>query len=189
MAIGTGAYNPNLPGMTAEKGKSMFGHMDMYAAQQAGEDPRKVLAFLNANLNTLGPNNAPGGGGVYDIVAQQASAIQAAETAAAQRAQEIKRLEEKRAQEIARQEQLQLEAEARQAERLRQMEIGARTQAANKARAGLQSSLQIKSQSKAPGTGGTQGFKRRKLQVNPTAYSAVAAGAPTTSTAPGVLNV
>ena len=178
MAIGTGAYNPNLPGMTAAQGQSMFGHMDMYAAQQAGEDPREVLAFLNANLNTLGGNNAPGGGGVYDMISRQATAAQAAETAAARREAEIRR-----------QEQLQREAEARQAERLRQMEISSRTQAANKARAGLQSSMQIRSQSNAPGTSGTQGFKRRKLQVNPTSYSAVATGAPTTSTSSGVLNV
>ena len=129
MAIGTGNYNPNLPGMTAAQGQSMFGHMDMYAAQQSGEDPREVLAFLNANLNTLGGSNAPGGGGVYDMIAQQATAAQLADNAAAQRAQEAAQ----RAQEIARQEQLQREAEARQAERLKQMEISARTEAANKA--------------------------------------------------------
>ena len=189
MAIGTGAYNPNLPGMTAEQGQSMFGHMDMYAAQQSGEDPRQVLAFLNANLNTLGGGNAPGGGGVYDIVQQQAMALNQAEAAQAARQAELERQQRAREAEIRRQEQLQREAEARQAERLRQMEISARTEAANKARAGLQSSMQIRSQSNASGTSGTQGFRRRKLQVNPTAYSAVATGAPTTSTSSGVINV
>ena len=158
--------------------KTNFGHMDMYASNQAGTDPRDVLAFLNANPNTLSQDNRPGAGGVYDMIANQATAAQAAETAAAQRAEEI-----------ARQEQLQREAEARQAERLKQMEISARTEAANKARAGLQSKFQISSSSKSPETAGTQGFKRRQLQVNPTAYNALAAGSPKQTTLPGVINV
>ena len=157
-----------------------FGHMDMYASQQAGTDPRDVLAFLNANPNLLSQDNRPGAaGGVYDIVSQQATEAQTADKLAAQRAQEIQR-----------QEQLQREAEARQVERLRQMEIGARTQAANKARAGLQSRFQISYASKSPQTAGTQAFKRRQLQVNPvSSYNSVAAGRQNKGTVPGVINV
>ena len=190
MAIGTGAYNPNLVGMTAAQGESMFGHMDMYAAQQAGDDPRDVLAFLNANLDKLGGNNAPGGGGVYDLVQQQATTLTKTEEANALRNEEIARQEGIRQAEIRRQEQLQREAETRQVERLKQMEIGARTQAANKARAGLQSRFQISSASKSPQTAGTQGFKRRQLQVNPvSSYNSVAAGRQNKGTIPGVINV
>jgi len=85
--------------------------------------------------------------------------------------------------------QRQREAEQRQMERLRQMEIGQRTQAANTARAGLESKFQISSGSKSPKTAGTQGFKRRQLQVNPTAYKAIAAGSAQQAPLPGVINV
>ena len=160
---------------SAGASSSRFGHADMYSAQLAGTDPREILQFLTANPNKLSQDNKPGAGGVYDLIAQQAINSQAAEEAAAERAAEIKR-----------QEQMQAAAEAAQAERLRQMEIGARTQAANISRAGLESKFQIKSRSNAAGTGGTQGFKRRQLQVNPSVYSSVSAGKPTL---PGVLNV
>ena len=90
--------------------------------------------------------------------------------------------------EIQRQEKLQREAEEKQAENLRQMEIGARTEAANRSRAGMQSRFQINSGSNSPQTAGTQGFKRRQLQVNPRAYSALATGAPNRSTLPGAIN-
>ena len=83
----------------------------------------------------------------------------------------------------------QLEAEQRQMERLKQMEIGQRTQAANTARAGLESKFQISSGSKSPKTAGTQGFKRRQLQVNPTAYKALASGSSQQAPKSGVINV
>ena len=85
--------------------------------------------------------------------------------------------------------QRQLEAEQRQMERLKQMEIGQRTQAANTARAGLESKFQISSGSQSPKTAGTQGFKRRQLQVNPTAYKSIAAGSAQQAPLPGVINV
>ncbi len=163
---------------SAGASKTNFGHMDMYAAQQAGTDPRDLLAFLNANPNTLSQDNRPGAGGVYDMVAQQATV-----------AQENKKFADQRAQEIQRQERLQREAEARQVERLYQMEIGARTEAANKARAGLQSKFQISSASKAPQTAGTQAFKRRQLQVNPMTYNSLTAVTQNQGTLPGVINV
>lgn len=163
---------------SAGASSTKFGHADMYSAQLSGQDPREVLAFLTANPNKLSQDNRPGAGGVYDLIAQQAVNAQAAEDAAAQLAAEIKK-----------QEQMQREAEARQSERLRQMEISARTEAANKARAGLQSKFQISSSSKSPETAGTQGFKRRQMQVNPTAYNALAAGALKQTTLPGVINV
>ena len=164
MAIGTGAYGALAT--SPEAGKMYFGGADYSAALSAGRTNTEIFDWINSNMSKLSPGarNQPGGGDLYDQI--QASAL--------------------REKEVARQEEIQRQAAAAQAERLRQMEISARTQAANTARAGLQSNLQIKSQSKSPQTSGTQGFKRRSLQVNPTAYSAIAA---TPSTSPGVINV
>ena len=118
-------------------------------------------------------------------------AAQAAQQASEQRFQ--REQQEKQAQlqleAEARQTALQREAEVRQAERLKEMEIGQRTQAANTARAGLQSQFQISSGSKSNKTAGTQGFKRRKLQVNPATYNAVSSSSPSSTSKPGVLNV
>jgi len=97
---------------------------------------------------------------------------------------EIQRQQEAEQRQIA----TQLEAEQRQKDRLKQMEIGQRTQAANVARAGLESKFQISSSSKLPKTSGTQGFKRRQLQVNPTAYKALASGSSKQASSSGVLN-
>ena len=148
-----------------------FGHADYYAALASGKSNAEILSYIQSNPSQLHNNRYGPGELVEQITAAAGSERQAAE----------------RRREIEKQEQLQREAEARQVERLRQMEIGARTQAANTARAGLESSFQIRSNSKSPQTSGTQGFKRRKLQVNPTAYSAIAAGPPSKST--GVINV
>ena len=140
--------------------------------------PPGILNWINSNQGRLHSDRFQGSNELVSQITAAAGAEQQAAAAAARRQQEIQR-----------QEQLQREAEERQAERLRQMEISERTQAANKARAGLESSFQIRSKSKESNTGGTQGFKRRKLQVNPAAYSAIATGAPKTSTLPGVINV
>ena len=133
----------------------------------------------------MSQDNKPGAGGVYDIISQQAVAAQTADKIA----ESNSKLAEQRAKEIQRQEQLRREAEARQVERLKQMEIGARTEAANKARADLQSKFQISSASKSPQTSGTQAFKRRQLQVNPMTYNALTAGIQNQGTLPGVINV
>jgi len=175
MAIGTELYGATAP--SAADGMKYFGHADYSAALSSGHTNLEIFDWINNNFSKLsqGQKNQPGGGGLYDQIQQRA---QTEKQVAAQNQQ--------RQQEIARQEELQRQAEAAQVERLRQMEISARTQAANTARAGLESKFQIKSQSNAAGTGGTQGFKRRKLQVNPSVYSSVSAGK---STLPGVLNV
>ena len=181
MAIGTSA------GMSPD----LFGHLDYYNALSSGKSNRDVFSYINSNFSKLsrGAANQPGGGGLYDQIFAGVQREDAAEKALQLRAQEAAQ----RAAEIARQEQMQRQAEEAQAERLKQMEIGARTQAANIARSGLQSSLEIKSQSKSSRTAGTQGFKRRKLQVNPASYGSVAAGAAANATgktkSSGVLNV
>jgi len=160
---------------TSYGASNLFGHQDYYRALSSGQSNEQILAYIQANPNQL-HGNRYGPGELVQQITSAANQEQAARQAAQQRAMEIQR-----------QEQLQREAEERQAERLRQMEISERTQAANKARAGLESSFQIRSKSKESDTGGTQGFRRRKLQVNPAAYSAVAAGPQ--SKVPGVINV
>jgi len=155
-----------------------FGHADYYGNLAAGMSNQGILNWINSNQGRLHSDRFQGSNELVSQITAAARQEQQAAAAAAQRQQEI-----------ARQEQLQREAEARQAERLKQMEIGARTEAANKARAGLQSKFQISSSSKSPETAGTQGFKRRQLQVNPTAYNALASGSLKQTTLPGVINV
>jgi hypothetical protein len=152
-----------------------FGHADYYGNLAAGKSNQDILNWINSNQGQLHSDRF----GAGELVSQI--------TAAAAQERQMAQAEVQRRAEIARQEQLQREAEERQAERLRQMEIRERTQAANTARAGLESSFQIRSNSKSPQTSGTQGFKRRQLQVNPTAYSSIAAG-PQSKTS-GVINV
>jgi len=168
MAIGTGAYGAGSP--NAESGRKYFGGADYGAAISGGHTNVQIFDWINANFSKLSPGaaNQPGGGGLYDRIER-----------AAQQERSVEAQNRQRQGEIARQEQMQRQAEAAAAERLRQMEISSRTQAANLSRSGLQSALEIKSSSKSSRTAGTQGFRRRKLQVNPTAYSAVSSGADT----------
>lgn len=180
MAIGVSRIGP----LAGESGRQVFGSADYSAALSENYSNIQIFDWINKNFSKLspGPRNQPGGGGLYDQIQTRA-----------REEQKVIDANRRRQAEIARQEQLQRQAEAAQAERLRQMEIGARTQAANIARSGLQSALEIKSQSKSSRTAGTQGFRRRKLQVNPASYGAVAAGAAANTSAKtkssGVLNV
>jgi hypothetical protein len=176
MAIGTGAYNPNFPGMTAERGASTFGHADYAAALASGKSNQEILNWVQKNFSSFsqGPRNLPGGGGLYDAIAAGASqeSQAAAQRAATERSFNMQIQQQQR-------------QEQAQAERLKQMEISERVKAANAARAGMESQFQIKSASKSPKTSGTQGFKRRQLQINPTSYNAISAGAQPL----GVINV
>tara|TARA_Y100000385_G_scaffold55062_1_gene52611 strand:+ start:199 stop:747 length:549 start_codon:yes stop_codon:yes gene_type:complete len=182
MAIGTGAFG--FGASSEEAGEQYFGSADYSAALGQNYSNIQIFDWINSNFSKLSPGkrNQPGGGGLYDQIQMRAREEQSVIDA-----------NRRRQSEIARQEQMQRQAEAAQAERLRQMEIGARTQAANVARSGLQSALEIKSQSKSSRTAGTQGFRRRKLQVNPATYGSVAAGAAANTASQtkssGVLNV
>ena len=159
--------------ISTEYGQSteFFGHQDYYKALEKQLTNLQIKKYLDANMGKLRGVNVPGSAtGVYELASRGAG-----------QEQELMRQE----QELMRQR----EAEQREMERLKQMEIGQRTQAANTARAGFQSKFQIGSSSKSPQTAGTQGFKRRQLQVNPTAYKALSSGASSPATSPGVLNV
>ncbi len=147
-----------------------------FIAKYGGNESTMAHAGLQA------VNAASQAGLSYDEMRRQASAEGVTFQSGAQ---EVFRQYDAQQAELARQR----EAERQQIERLKQMEIGQRTQAANTARAGLESKFQISSGSKSPQTAGTQGFKRRKLQVNPTAYKSIAAGSAQQAPLPGVINV
>jgi hypothetical protein len=69
--------------------------------------------------------------------------------------------------------------------------LGQRTSLLNQARSGQMGALQIGGESQTPRTGGTQGFKRRKLQINPVTANALSGilGGTSAATQTNVLNV
>lgn len=69
--------------------------------------------------------------------------------------------------------------------------LGQRTSLQNQARAGQIGALQIGGESQTPRAGGTQGFKRRKLQINPVTANALEGilGGTSAATQTNVLNV
>ena len=69
--------------------------------------------------------------------------------------------------------------------------LGQRTSLLNLARSGQMGALQIGGASETPRTGGTQGFKRRKLQINPVTANALSGilGGTSAATPTNVLNV
>ena len=69
--------------------------------------------------------------------------------------------------------------------------IGQRTYQQNEARASEIGALQIGGAAETPRTGGTQGFKRRKLQINPVTANALSGilGGTAAATKTNVLNV
>jgi hypothetical protein len=68
--------------------------------------------------------------------------------------------------------------------------LGQRTSLLNQARSGQMGALQIGGATQTPRTGGTQGFKRRKLQINPVTANALAGilGGTSAATQTNVLN-
>lgn len=63
--------------------------------------------------------------------------------------------------------------EKRNEEQLKQLQIGQSTFQQNQARSNRMGALQIAGASQTPRTGGTQGFKRRPLQINPVTANAL----------------
>jgi len=72
-----------------------------------------------------------------------------------------------------------------------ELALGQRTSLQNQARAGQIGALQIGGASQTPRAGGTQGFKRRKLQINPVTANALEGilGGTSAATQTNVLNV
>mgnify|MGYP003656991182 CR=1 FL=1 len=63
--------------------------------------------------------------------------------------------------------------ESKNAEQLNQLTISQNTFQRNQSRAGMSAALQIGGASQTPRSGGTQGFKRRQLQINPATSNAL----------------
>ena len=62
---------------------------------------------------------------------------------------------------------------AEQTRRADELATGQRTYQQNQSRSGQLGALQIGGGAQTPRTGGTQGFKRRKLQINPVTANAL----------------
>ena len=80
---------------------------------------------------------------------------------------------------------------ADQQRRSDELAAGQRTYQQNQARSGQLGALQIGGAAETPRTGGTQGFKRRKLQINPVTANALAGilGGAAAATKTNTLNV
>tara|TARA_R100001198_G_C5220537_1_gene202839 strand:- start:368 stop:1315 length:948 start_codon:yes stop_codon:yes gene_type:complete len=81
--------------------------------------------------------------------------------------------------------------EAAYNKQLNQLQIGQSTFQQNQARSGRMGALQIAGSSQTPRTGGTQGFKRRALQINPVTANALSGilGGTKAATTTNTLNV
>jgi len=79
----------------------------------------------------------------------------------------------------------QAELEEKYNEQLKQLQISQQTMQQNAARSGAMGSLQIAGAAQDRRSGGTQGFKRRKLQINPVTSNALSSNATSTN----ILNV
>ena len=180
--VSTEYYNPQLA-TSEEKGLSQFGDADLTANRSAGFSDQEILDFLDANPETLNPQQQPGvPGGIYEQVsigAQQEArrAEQEAQRAAdeAQRQQELDRIA---AESKAEQERLAREQE----ERLKQLEIASRTAQQNQLAGSRTATLELQSISNLPGSqGGTSAFKRRPLQIKPQVSTGLSPGLAATS--------
>ena len=161
MGVSTEYYNPALA-TSEEKGLSQFGDADLAANRSAGFSDQEILEFLDANPETLNPQQQPGvPGGIYEQVSLGAQQESRREAEEAQRQQELDRIA---ADAQAEQERLAREQE----ERLKELEIASRTAQQNQLAGSRTAELQLQSVSNLPGSqGGTSAFKRRPLQIKP----------------------
>jgi hypothetical protein len=170
-----------------------FGHADYNEALKGGGSNTDILNFLNKNQGLLSGGNAAGqAGGLYETVrtkaAEEAAAKRdyAAELAEMQR-QQTAYLNNLQIQQNQRLDKIAAEQKAASEE----LALGQRTSLLNQARSGQLGALQIGGAAETPRTGGTQGFKRRKLQVNPVTANALSGilGGTGAATQTNVLNV
>jgi hypothetical protein len=170
-----------------------FGHADYDAALKAGGSNSDIFNFLNNNQGLLAGGNVAGrAGGLYETLKNKA-----AEEAAAKpdfRAELAKIQQEQTAYlndlQIAQNTRLDALA-ADQQRRSDELAAGQRTYQQNQARSGQIGALQIGGAAETPRAGGTQGFKRRKLQINPATANALAGilGGTAAATKTNTLNV
>jgi len=167
-----------------------FGHADYNEALKGGGSNTDIFNFLNKNQGLLAAHNSAGqAGGLYETLK-----IKAAEETAA-KPDFGAQLAEMQQQQTAYLNNLQVQQNQRldrmaaeQKAAAEELALGQRTSLQNQARAGQIGALQIGGAAQTPRAGGTQGFKRRKLQINPVTANALSgilggtAGATTTNT-------
>ena len=159
-------------GMSPER----FGHADYEAALKGGGSNTDIFNFLDKNQGLLGGGNVAGqAGGLYETLK-----IKTAEEAAA-KPDFGAQLAEMQSQQTAYLNDLQTQQNQRldsmaadQQRRSNELAAGQRTYQQNQSRSGMLGALQIGGAAETPRTGGTQGFKRRKLQINPVTANALA---------------
>jgi len=175
MGVSTEYYNPALA-TSEEKGLSQFGDADLAANRSAGFSDQEILEFLDANPETLNPQQQPGvPGGIYEQVSLGAQQESRREAEEAQRQQELDRIA---ADAQAEQERLAREQE----ERLKQLEIASRTAQQNQLAGSRTAQLELQSISNLPGSqGGTSAFKRRPLQIKPQVSTGLSPSLPASS--------
>ena len=175
MGVSTEYYNPALA-TSEEAGLSQFGHADLAANRSAGFSDQEILEFLDANPETLNPQQQPGvPGGIYEQVSLGAQQESIREAEEAQRQQELDQIA---ADAQAEQERLAREQE----ERLKELEIASRTAQQNQLVGSRTAQLELQSVSNLPGSqGGTSAFKRRPLQIKPQVSTGLSPSVPASS--------
>jgi hypothetical protein len=176
-------------GQNAQK----FGHADYEEALKGGGSNTDIFNFLDKNQGLLGGGNVAGqAGGLYETLKIKAAEETAAKPdfgaqLAAMQQQQTAYLNDLQIQQNQRLDTM----AADQQRRSNELAAGQRTYQQNQARSGQMGALQIGGASQTPRTGGTQGFKRRKLQINPVTANALSGilGTAKAATNPNVLNV
>ena len=177
---------------------NLFGHADYGAAIGEGISNKDILQFLNSDMSRLsqGLKNQPGGGGLYDEILAAAQQEQLRDTGLQKYRADADRLAAEQARYIndlqIQQNERMSQLAAEQERKSRELASNQLTYQQNQSRSGQLGALQIAGSSETPRTGGTQGFKRRKLQINPVTANALSdtlGGPSTTTKKTNVLNV
>ena len=176
-------------GQNAQK----FGHEDYEAALKGGGSNTDIFNFLDKNQGLLGGGNVAGqAGGLYETLKIKAAEETAAKPDFGAQLAEMQRQQTAYLNDLQIQQNQRLDQmAAKQKAATEELALGQRTSLLNQARSGQMGALQIGGASETPRTGGTQGFKRRKLQINPVTANALSGilGGTSAATQTNVLNV
>ena len=174
-----------------------FGHADYGSAIGEGISNKDILQFLNSDMSRLSPGkaNQPGGGGLYDEILAAAQQEQLRDTGLQKYRADADRLAAEQARYIndlqIQQNERMNQLAAEQERKSKELASNQLTYQQNQSRSGQLGALQIGGAAETPRTGGTQGFKRRKLQINPVTANALEGilGDSKTTAKTNVLNV
>ena len=169
-----------------------FGRADYNEASKRGSDT-DIFNFLNKNQGILAAHNSAGqAGGLYETLKAAAAREEAAKPDFGAQLAKIQQEQTAYLNNLQVQQNQRLDKmAAEQKAAAEELALGQRTSLLNQARSGQMGALQIGGASQTPRTGGTQGFKRRKLQINPVTANALSGilGGTSAATQTNVLNV